>query len=172
MAPPSPPRYLLRPANHYFIFLSLFLAIMFNFIPWHQPLAPDMVALALLFWNIRQPRKISIGIAVLLGLCMDVQNGAVLGQHMLAYSLMSFFAITLHRRELWLNRWVRGIYIVFLLLLPKLICILLGFIIIGEAPNWLYLSAAAIEIILWPWFSWLLLLPQRRADEIDTIRPI
>jgi len=172
MVTPSPPRYLLRPANPYFIFLSLFLASMFNFMPWHQLFIPDMVALVLLFWNIRQPRKISIGTAVVLGLCMDAQNGVVLGQHILAYSLMSFVAITLHRRELWLNRWVRGIYIIFLLLLPKLICILLGLIITGETPNWLYLSTAIIEVILWPWLSWLLLLPQRRADEIDTIRPI
>lgn len=169
MVTPSPPRYLLHP---YFIALTLFLAILFNFIPWQPLLIPDMVALVLLFWNIRQPRKISIGTAALLGLCMDVQNGTVLGQHILAYSLMSFCAITVHRRELWLNRWVRGIYIIFLLLLPKLVCILLGFTITGERPHWLYLSATVVELILWPWLSWLLLLPQRRADEIDSIRPI
>jgi rod shape-determining protein MreD len=162
----------LRPANPYFIFLSLLLAVILNFIPWHVWLAPDMVALVLLFWNIRQPRKVSIGVAVLLGLCVDVQNGVLLGQHMLAYSLMSFFAIILHRRELWLNRWARGLYIVVLLLLTKLIYILEGSILRGQPPNWLYLSSVITEAILWPWISWLLLAPQRRAEDVDTTRPL
>jgi hypothetical protein len=32
---------------------------------------------------------------------MDVHDGAVLGQHALAYTLLSFFAITIHRRLRW-----------------------------------------------------------------------
>ena len=32
---------------------------------------------------------------------MDVHQGALLGQHALAYTVLSFFAITIHRRLLW-----------------------------------------------------------------------
>jgi rod shape-determining protein MreD len=35
---------------------------------------PDFLALVLVFWNIRQPHKVGIGIAFLFGLLMDVHN--------------------------------------------------------------------------------------------------
>ena len=34
---------------------------------------------------------------------MDVHQGAVLGQHALAYTLLSFLAISVHRRLLWFS---------------------------------------------------------------------
>ena len=62
---------------------------------------PDLLALVLVFWNVHQPRRVGVGVAFVFGLLMDVHDGAVLGQHALAYTLLSFFAITIHRRLLW-----------------------------------------------------------------------
>jgi rod shape-determining protein MreD len=42
-------------------------------------------------------------VAFIFGLLMDVHSGAVLGQHALAYTLLSFFAVTVHRRLLWFS---------------------------------------------------------------------
>jgi ABC-type uncharacterized transport system permease subunit len=42
-----------------------------------------------------------IGVAFFFGVCIDVHQGALLGQHAFAYTLLSFFAITVHRRLLW-----------------------------------------------------------------------
>ena len=42
-----------------------------------------------------------IGAAFVFGLMMDVHEAALLGQHALAYTLLSYFAITIHRRLLW-----------------------------------------------------------------------
>ncbi len=61
---------------------------------------PDFVALVLLFWNVHQPRKVGMGIAFFLGLLMDVHNASLLGEHALAYTLLSYGAITIHRRVL------------------------------------------------------------------------
>src|SRR5260364_373261 len=65
------------------------------------PGAPDFVALVLLFWDIHQPRKVGIGIAFALGLLMDVHDASLLGEHALAYTLLSYGAIMIHRRVLW-----------------------------------------------------------------------
>ena len=62
---------------------------------------PDFLALVLVFWNVHQSRRIGVGVAFFFGLLMDVHSGAVLGQHALAYTLLSFFAVTIHRRLLW-----------------------------------------------------------------------
>ncbi|MEF1435534.1 rod shape-determining protein MreD, partial [Neisseria gonorrhoeae] len=63
----------------------------------------DFVALVLLFWNVHQPRKVGMGIAFFLGLLMDVHNASLLGEHALAYTLLSYGAITIHRRVLWMS---------------------------------------------------------------------
>ena len=93
---------LLLPVNPFFIALSLLLALGFNLLPvGRQPAMPDLLALALVFWNVHQPRRVGVGLAFLFGLLIDVHQGALLGQHALAYTLLSFVAITIHRRLLW-----------------------------------------------------------------------
>ena len=56
--------------------------------------------MTLVFWNVHQPRRVGVGLAFVLGLLMDVHQGALLGQHGLAYTLLAFVAITVHRRLL------------------------------------------------------------------------
>ena len=59
---------------------------------------PDFVALVVLYWCIQQPRKVGFTAALLLGLVMDVADGSLFGQHALAYSMLAFAGIVLHRR--------------------------------------------------------------------------
>ena len=59
--------------------------------------------MVLVFWGVHQPRRVGVLWAFLFGLVMDVHDGALLGQHALAYSLLSFGAISLHRRLPWFN---------------------------------------------------------------------
>jgi hypothetical protein len=64
---------------------------------------PDFVALVLVFWSIHQPLKVGIGVAFAMGLVMDVHDAIYLGENALAYTLLSYFAITIHRRVLWFH---------------------------------------------------------------------
>lgn len=166
-------QYLLRPVNPYFIAVSLLLALFFGLLPWSEPLwVPDVMVLVLMFWNIHQPRKVSIGTAFFFGAIMDIQNGAWLGEHALAYTLLSYFAITIHRRELWLTRMGRAVHVVLLLLLVRTVLLLVRMVMSGSYPDWTYFIPVPIEALLWPVFSWLLLLPQQRPEDVDTTRPI
>ena len=55
---------ILRPVNPWFITFSLLAAMLFKFIPIDRNwITPDLLALVLVFWNIRQPRRIGIGVA-------------------------------------------------------------------------------------------------------------
>ena len=80
---------------------SIAVAFVLEMLPWGGFPAPDFLALILVFWNIFQPRRVGIALAWLLGLLMDVHAGSLLGQHALAYSILSYGAIALHRRLLW-----------------------------------------------------------------------
>ncbi|MBR5999830.1 MAG: rod shape-determining protein MreD, partial [Oxalobacter sp.] len=89
---------------------------MLNLIPWGQFYGvPDFLAITLLYWSVYQRQRVGIAIAFVFGLLMDVNNATILGETALAYTLMTYFAITLHRRILWFS-WSRHLGYIFLLL--------------------------------------------------------
>ena len=95
---------LLLPVNPLFIGFPLLGAMVLEMLPnGRHPAAPDLLALVLVFWNVHQPRRVGVGFAFAFGLVMDVHQGAVLGQHALAYTLLSYLAISVHRRVLWFS---------------------------------------------------------------------
>ena len=91
----------LLPASGSFIFISLFAALMLNWLPWQGlwlALRPDFAALVLLYWCTHKPHRIGIGIAWLVGIFADVADSSVFGQHALSYSVLAFGGLLLHRR--------------------------------------------------------------------------
>ena len=92
---------LLLPVNPVFIAASLVAALALNMLPLGRVVwTPDWVMVLLVFWGIHQPQRVGLGVAFLMGLCIDVYQSALLGQHALAYTALSFLAITIHRRML------------------------------------------------------------------------
>lgn len=92
---------LMLPASTTFIVLSLFAALMLNWLPWHGlwlALRPDFVALVLLYWCTHKPHRVGIGIAWVVGILADVADSSVFGQHALSYTVLAFGGILLHRR--------------------------------------------------------------------------
>ena len=91
----------LLPANNTFIVLSLFAALLFDWLPWQGiwlALRPDFVALVLLYWCTHKPHRVGIGIAWMMGIFADVADASLFGQHALAYAVLAFGGIMLHRR--------------------------------------------------------------------------
>ncbi len=167
---PSP---LLAPANPLFIWGSLFGALALNLLP-AGPLAwmPDFLALALVFWNVHQPRRVGMGAAFAAGLLMDVHDGALFGEHALAYTLLAYGAITLHRRMLWFPLGAQALHVLALLLLAQCVSLAVRLWVGGGLPPWTYFSGAVVGALIWPLVSWILLAPQRRPRERDDTRPL
>jgi rod shape-determining protein MreD len=164
---------ILLPANRAYIALTFVLALLFNLLPWRDVTwLPDMVALVLTFWCVHQPRKIGIGIAWFLGLIMDAGNGALLGQHALAYAVLAFAAIGLHRRILWFSLWRQAAHVLVLLFACQLLMLGARLIAGGAFPGFAYFGGGLIAAALWPTATFLLLLPQRRPESVDRNRPI
>lgn len=89
------------PAQGWFIALSLFVAILLNWLPWSGwglILKPDFVALILLYWCTHKPYRVGIGIAWFVGIIADVADATLFGQHALAYTVLAFGGTVLHRR--------------------------------------------------------------------------
>jgi rod shape-determining protein MreD len=161
------------PVNPLFMWFTLLFALALNVVPLGRiPAMPDFLALVLVFWNVHQSRRIGVGVAFLFGLLMDVHSGAVLGQHALAYTLLSFFAITVHRRLLWFSVPSQALQILPLFLAAHAVSMLVRMIAGGMFPGWELLLAPAFEALLWPIVTLLLLAPQRRAPDPDQNRPL
>lgn len=167
------PERILLPVSPLFIAVSLFAAFLLNLQPWgHWVGVPDFVALVLVFWGIHQPRRVGIGIAFCMGLLMDVNDATLLGENALAYTLLSYFAITLHRRVLWFPLKKQVWYILFLLLSSQLVQMLVQFIVSQRTSSWLYLLDSCIGTLLWPVVTAVLLAPQRRSVNTDLDRSL
>ena len=152
---------LLLPVNPFFITVTLLGALLLQ-----------MLALVLVFWNVHQPRRVGVGFAFAFGLIMDIHQGAVLGQHALAYTLLSYLAISVHRRVLWFSLPVQALHVLPVFFAAHAVSMVARLLVGGMFPGWLVLLAPLFEALLWPVVVVLLLAPQRRAPDPDKNRPL
>ncbi len=164
---------LLLPANPVFIWGSLIVALLINMLPLGRvPWMPDLLALVLVFWNVHQPLRIGIATAFAFGLAMDVHQSALLGQHALSYTALSYFAITIHRRLLWFTVPSQALQVLPLFGSAHAIELAIRLFAGGSFPGWSLVLAPMLESLLWPVATVILLAPQRRAVDPDKTRPL
>lgn len=171
-----PGQQLLLPANPVFIGFSLVLALFFNMavnMAWGRvPWVPDLLAVLLVFWSVHQPLRVGIGTAFFFGLCMDVHQTSLLGQHALSYTVLTFLAIAMHRRLLWFTVPSQAMQVLPLFVVAHVIELVLRMVGGGTFPGWWMLLAPLLEAVLWPFVSVALLAPQRMAPDPDKTRPL
>lgn len=166
-------RRILLPVKHWFIVLTLFIALLLNMIPFgRMPGVPDWIALVLTFWCIHQPLRIGMGAAFIFGLAMDVVDAAVMGQHALAYVLLAFAAGGLSRRILWFPLSQQAIHILPLFLGTQLVMMLARMLGGADFPGVLWFISSITATVLWHPVTYVLLTPQFMPVEKDSERPI
>ena len=168
---------LLLPASPLFIWSTLTLAMLINMflnMGWfgREAWMPDVLALVLLFWSVHQPLRVGMGAAFLMGLAMDVHQSALLGQHALAYTALSFLAISMQRRLLWFPVGPQMLQVLPLFVAAQLLELLVRLIAGHGFPGVWVLLGPLLETALWPVATMLLLAPQRRAHDLDENRPL
>jgi rod shape-determining protein MreD len=166
------PQVILLPVRPAFIVFTLFVGLMVNLLPWSGwvlALKPDFVALVVLYWCIHQPRKIGFTAAWLLGLTMDIADGSLFGQHALAYSVLAYAGIVLHRRVLRFTMKDQILHVIPLLLANDLIVLAIRKLAGADFPGLSYFVGSLIAGALWPIMSYLLRLPQQPTPDPDNV---
>lgn len=168
---------LLLPASPVFIWgtlaAGLLLNMVLNMVLWGRGAwAPDLLAVCLVFWSVHQPLRVGVGAAFLFGLAMDVHQGALLGQHALAYTVLGYLAISMHRRLLWFGAAHQALQVLPLFVASQVLQVLVRLLAGDGWPGWPVTMAPVLEAVLWPVATILLLAPQRRAHDHDDTRPI
>ena len=164
---------ILLPVRPGFIVFSLLVALILNFLPTSAwPWVPDWVALVLVFWSIREPRRVGMGAGFLLGVAMDVADVSLLGQHALAYVLAAYGAAYLSRRILWFPLLQQALHVLPLLLLVQLVQFGVRVMPGASLPGLDYFIGPLVGVCLWWPLTFILLLPQYQPVSRDANRPI
>ena len=167
---------LLLPANPAFVWGTLAAALLLMIVQGQLlPTAawrPDWLALTLAFWAIHQPRRVGVGTAFVGGLMLDVAHGALLGQHALAYAVLAYGAVTLHRRVLWFDQRGQMLHVLPLFALALALQVLVRWLAGDGPPPWGALVSPLLTTAAWPLATRVLLAPQRRAPDPDETRPL
>ena len=66
---------------------------------------PEWLALVLIYWTIALPHRVGMVTGLLLGVALDVLEGAALGQNALSLSIVAFLSQVLYQRLRVFNLW-------------------------------------------------------------------
>jgi rod shape-determining protein MreD len=163
---------ILLPVRGGFIVFTFVAALLINLLPWSGwalVIKPDFVALVVLYWCIQQPRKVGFTGAWLLGLVMDVAEGSLFGQHALAYSVLAFGGIVLHRRVLMFSMRDQVLHVIVLLILNDVLVLAIRMLAGAGFPGVQYFIGSLTAAALWPALSLLFKLPQRPPPDPDRV---
>src|SRR5450755_1040080 len=147
------PEEILLPAKPWFVLFTLLAGLAANMLPLSGVallIRPDCLALILLFWCIREPRLIGVGIAWSLGLLMDVADGTVFGQHALAYAVLAYAAEYFRRRVLRFPLWQQAAQVAVLLLGCAALVLVIRIVGGAPPPRWTYGVGPLVGALLWP----------------------
>ena len=118
--------------NNYYgfgkIIVSMILAMCLRIMPLPPEIAafnPDWVLLTLIYWSLAVPERVGIFHAWTFGLLTDVLTGRLFGQNALAYSLVIYMCLKLHKRLRQFPLLQQELFIFFCLLLSQLLLFLI-----------------------------------------------
>lgn len=168
MAYPSRSNRILQPAKSGFIYLSLIAALLLNYVQLAglRPFVPDWVAVVLVFWGIRQPFHVGMGIAFVFGVLVDVQNSEVLGLHALAYVVLAFLSNGFSRQVVRHQMLMQAVRVLLMLLVAQVLMGAIMWVGKGVTPRWDHFSPCIAGVVFWLLLTWLLL-PQLQSNSRD-----
>lgn len=156
---------LLWPQRTRTVILSFLIAILFEMLPldfgqiqWQ----PDFVAVMILYWSINRPNSVGIFTACFIGIITDIASGALMGQHALSYSVITYLIIIRQRQIVMYSLGQQALIVFGLLLLSQMFMMLTRMALGAPFFGWGYFVSPIFAALLWPALS-TLLLPQRRS---------
>lgn len=164
---------LLMPVSPAFIAISVAVVFLFSLLPlggfvW----MPDLLMLVLMFWAMHHPQRMPMTVAFVLGLAVDVQQTALLGQHALTYVVVVYLSQRFSRRMMWFSPVTQALQLLPVFVLAHLLQMLIRMAAGGMFPGFSIALAPVLEMLIWPILSVILLAPQRRAPDADSNRPL
>ena len=135
------------------VFVSFVIAAIFEVIALPDILLkfrPEWIVLTLIYWLLRHPDKIGIATTIILGLVADVISGMTFGVHVLAYSVMAYLVLSVHKRLKMFPVMQQSIIVFFIVGIQSMIVYMLSIALQGSLSGLSYLWLALSSAIAWP----------------------
>ena len=136
------------------IVLSFILAFMLTAMPIPQIVEnwrPAWVVMVLIYWCMALPERVGIVISWLLGILLDVQQGAVLGQNALALSIIAFITIKSYQRIRVFPLPQQALMVCLYVMIFQLIVLWIKGMMGIASQTWTFWMPAVTSMFLWPW---------------------
>ena len=131
---------------------TLTLAVLLEQLPWSGwalVVRPDFVLVGVLFWTLHQPARIGFGTAFFLGLLADFQDGAVFGQHAIAYVIGVYLVLYLRLRLLQFDPHRQAAQMFPILLGVQTVVLLVGWLAVNPPAGLSILIPVLGSTVLW-----------------------
>lgn len=131
---------------------TMTLAVLLEQLPWSGwglVLRPDFVLVGVLFWALHQPARIGFATAFCLGLLVDFQDGAVFGQHAIAYAIGVYLVLFLRLRLLQFDPLQQAAQLFPVLLAVQLAVLLVGWLAVNPPAGLEILMPVLGSAVLW-----------------------
>ncbi len=145
--------------RNYAIALSIIIALVLQIMP--MPLTvdqfrPDWVLLVLSYWALAVPGRVSVGVAFLNGIILDVLMGTSLGVHSFALCLSIFVLSSNYQRLRNYSLWQQSAVIGILAALYHLVMFWLQHLQTDVLFLFTFLWPVVTTMLMWPWIFALL----------------
>jgi rod shape-determining protein MreD len=141
-------------SHGYWVILSSFIAAyVLAVLPLPQWLLwgrPEWLALVLIYWTIALPQRVGIVTGLLLGVGLDVVEGAVLGQNAFALVVVALLSLVLYQRLRLYSLWQQAGVVFILIGINQLICQWVQNLEGVGARSLFFLLPALSSALLWP----------------------
>ncbi len=140
----------------FILFLSFLMAALLQFLPVSDLLTiwvPQWVALVIVYWALVLDARFKLLLPCFVGLCLDVMNGSILGQHALALLWLSFIVLKNVKQFRRAGRIQQMLEIGLLILAYQFVLAAIQGIIGEQIVNWTYFVTSLSSAIIWPWVS-------------------
>lgn len=138
---------------YWVILLSFVLAYVLAVLPlpaWLQWGRPQWVTLTLIYWIIALPHRVGMFTALLLGIGLDVLEGAVIGQNAFALAVIALLCLSLYQRLRVFGLWQQAVVVFVLVGIDQMICQWVQNLEGLGARSTLFLLPAVASALLWP----------------------
>ena len=141
------------------IFLTIIAAMLLSLLPLPAallPFKPYWLAMVMIYWSLETREIISLGLAFLVGLFLDILSSSLMGLHALSLVIMVFLVQRFRSRLRFFPPWQQALSVLALLVNDRIILIWI-IVLLGEPlPTWKYWLPPLVGMAIWPWLFLLL----------------
>ncbi|GMR14785.1 MAG: rod shape-determining protein MreD [Gammaproteobacteria bacterium] len=139
--------------------LTIVAALLLSLLPMPEvllPLKPYWVALVMIYWSLEARAMVSLGLAFVVGLVLDILSGSLMGMHALSLVVIVFLVQRFRSRLRFFPPWQQALSVLGLLVNDRIILIWIIALLREPIPTWKYWLPPLIGVAIWPWLFLLL----------------